>query len=188
MTGLITNKQHQTNFRLDIPDGNQTIQFQIAAQRTSIPGMRIESIMHPTNQMSMGQIPSAVTHFDPLVIGVLTDEDMESYLSIYEWMLAINDYRNMNSTAHLDGNSPKTVLLHVLDNSKTKIVCTFKFHDAWPSELGQLEFAYNDIGNNPIIFDVTFQYKSFTIEKDGVIIGGRNKSVAPKLGMHPSMR
>lgn len=195
MNGLITNKAHQTNWRLDIPDGNDTISFVIAVQSATIPMFEIEPVMIPVNPMTMGQIPGSAARFEPLNMRLLVDENLEAYVDIYRWMTSIVDYRDGKSTAHIEGNSPRAILLHMLDNSKTKIVLTFKFVGAWPSSLGNLEYVYNEEGNNPIICDVMFMFKYFEVIKDDVVIGPRfanpNSTRAAKasmMSMHPSMR
>lgn len=193
MTTIITNQTHQTNFRLDIPDNNATVYFSSAVQRASVPGIEIEPVTVPVNPLlPQAMMPSSMFRFDPLNMSILVDENLESYIEIYKWMLSINDYRELNSTATQAGIVPRTILFHILDNSHNKTVCTFRFFDAWPSSLGELPFTYMEEGNMPVNCDVTFQYKSFEIEKDGVIITPRKITPEQKYteskGGHPLLR
>ncbi|UYD60217.1 tail tube terminator protein [Aeromonas phage avDM12-TAAL] len=181
-----SNPAHVTNFRLDIPDSGGTIAFEMAVQGLGIPGININPIEIPINPMTTGKLPGTAVDFEPLNIRVLLDEELSAYVEVYKWMLSVVDYAKLNSTAQIEGTVPRTLLLHVLDNSKKKIVLTFKFIDAWPSNLGEVEFTYTDESNSPIVLPVQFMYKSFVIEKDGVeirpYVAGSNGS-APTL--HP---
>lgn len=172
-TSLITNLTHQTNFRLDIPDNNATIMMQSAVQRVSIPGIEMEPVQVPTNPLLQAQLPGSSVRFEPLNLTMLIDENLDAYCELYTWMLSINDYREMRSTATLAGKSPRTIMVHVLDNSHQKTLATFRFFDAWPSSLGQLDYTYSDEGNNPVTCDVTFYYKYFEVERNGVVIKPR---------------
>lgn len=173
VNSLITNLTHQTNFRLDIPDNNATIHMQTAVQRMSIPSIEMEPVQVPTNPLLQAQLPGSTVRFDPLNLSLLVDEELESYIEIYKWMLSINDYRGMKSTAQNAGVAPRTIMVHVLDNSHKKTLVTFRFFDAWPSSIGQLDYTYMEESNMPITCDVTFMYKYFEVEKNGVIIKPR---------------
>ena len=195
----ITNSQHKTNFRLDIPDSGMSLGFQLAIQDVVIPTVEIEPTKVVINPQLMGDIAGAAMRFEPLNLRFLVDEDLNAYLEIFQWMISIVDYRENKSTAQVEGARPRTMQLHILDNSKKKIVATFVFNDAWPGTLGQLEFGYTDDGNPAIVGDVMFYYKSFEIIKNGVTIKpseikqsdlkSRNTRSGWKTpALHPSMR
>ncbi|MGL6228633.1 MAG: phage tail protein [Culicoidibacterales bacterium] len=166
----ITNSQHKTNFRLDIPDSGESLGFQLALQDVVIPSVEIEPTKVAINPMLMGDIAGSAMRFEPLNLRYLLDEDMTAYLELFKWMISIVDYRENKSTAQVEGSRPRTMQLHILDNSKKKIVATFVFKDAWPGTLGQLEFGYTDDGNPAIVGDIMFYYKSFDIVVNGVTI------------------
>ncbi|MFT2526183.1 phage tail protein, partial [Escherichia coli] len=71
---------------------------------------------------------------DPLVIRFLVDEDLNSWLQMYQWMLSINNYVDFNSQAWKPGFTPPHVSVHMLDNSKKKIVMSFHYYGAWCSD------------------------------------------------------
>lgn len=181
------NPAHKTNFRLDIPDAGATKRFEMNVQSLTIPSMEIEPVMIQLNPQSQGMLPGSSARFDPLNIRFLLDEDLSAYVDIYKWMISIVDYAKNSSTAQDVGTVPRTVLLHVLDNSKTKILLTWRFHDAWPSMIGNIDYEYTDESNSPMTTDVTFMYKSFEIEQNGVIIRPRDSGVGGTInpGMHP---
>ena len=179
---MITNQSHKTNFRLDIPDAGVTQGFQVSIQNVVLPSVEIEPVRLPINKMAQGDIPGSAMRFEPLTMRMLLDEDLNAYTEIFKWMTSIVDYKSGRSTAQIEGNSPNTLLLHILDNSKKKILITYKFIDPWPSNLGQVEWDYTEEGNPAITGDVTFSYKWFEIERNGVAIGPRQGPVTVTRG------
>lgn len=192
---MFNNISHVTNFRLDVADNDGTKVFQSAVQSATIPSITIS----PTEinvQGSVNQAAGAAFQFDPLNVKILVDEDLNSYLEIFKWMISIIDYRNLKSYSQFSGNLPKTVFVHILDNSKKNIVVTYKFNNAWPSVLGELNYEYTDETNTPMNCIVTFMYSTFDIlDQSGNMIqsygsdGRINSSMIPtNLSLHPSIR
>jgi hypothetical protein len=200
MTAAINNFAHKTSFRLDVPDGGKTRSFQLNVQETSIPGMNIETATVALSQQLKGSISGTGVTFDPLSVRIILDEDMNAYTEIFEWMMStVNFHGRQVSTK--SKYMPPFILLHVIDNSKRKIVCTFKYHDPYPFSMAPLDFSYVEDGNPAIQCDVQFNYKWFDIEKDGAIISARpNVSTdsstknsfgmqnSTKIGLHPLMK
>lgn len=201
---MYNNISHITNFRIDVADNNGTNVFQSAVQSAIIPSITISptevNIMNTTNQAAGSSI-----QFDPLNVKILIDEDLYSYLEIFKWCISLVDYKNDNANSQFSNNVPKTVYIHILDNSKKNIVLTYRFNNAWPSVLGELVYEYTDETNTPISCMVTFMYSTFDIlDKDGNLIrpftdnsnglgnfnpnNNSNSFVGMGLSMHPSLR
>lgn len=184
----IPNYMQKTNFRLDIPN-SQATDFVINVQEVNLPSISIPLTDFPVNPTAKGNLPGSAVIFEPFTTRILLDEDLKSYTDMYQWMLSIVDYREAKSTAWLEGGAPRTILLHVLNSQKTKILMTFRFFGAFPSMLGEIEFNYGDPVNLAAYVSVTWGYKYFEIERDGVIIKSREvKDNLKGLGLHPSMR
>ncbi|QHJ78969.1 MAG: hypothetical protein [Caudoviricetes sp.] len=190
----IPNYSQKTNFRLDIPN-EQAEDFVINVQEVNVPSISIPATNFPINPTARGDLPGSAIEFEPITMRILLDENLNAYTDIYRWMLSIVDYKNSESTAWLPGGSPKTMLFHILDSTKEKILMTYVFDDPWPQMMGEIEFAYTDDVNLAMFCTVTFRYKTFTIEKNGVTIrprpvakGREFSPVSTRRGLHPSMR
>lgn len=84
---------------------------------------------------------------------------------MYQWMLSINNYVDFNSQAWKPGFVPPHVSVHMLDNSKKKIVMSFHYYGAWCSDLGEVEFSYTEDTDPAVICTAMFPFKYLQIEK-----------------------
>ena len=194
------NQTNITNFYIDIPDANITSAFRLNVQSALIPGIRIPPTAVPagTKGIARASLPGSTVEFDPLVCRFLVDENLDSWIDLYKWMLSINNYITYDSNGWTDGVLPKFVTMHILDNTKENIVMSIHYYGAWCSDLGEIEFNTTEDGDPAVTCVATFQYKYYVIEKDGVIINtrdsirekGQNTGESPKTSMavHPSMR
>lgn len=192
-TQQLFNQTNATNFLIDIPDAGLTKAFQLNAQSAIIPGIRIPITETPAGVrgIARAQLPGSTLEHDPLVIRFLVDEDLEAWLQLYQWMLSINNYINFDSSAWKPGYVPPHVSLHILDNSKTKIVLSIHYYGAWCSDLGEIEYQYTEESDPAIVCQATFPYKYMQIEKNGKIISTRQsieQSASSRASLHPSMR
>ena len=195
-TETIYNPTNVTNFLIQIPDGKFTQGFTLNAQAVTLPSIQIPVTNTPSGQYGLARssLPGTSIEFDPLQIRFLVDENLDSYLSVYEWMLSINDYLGGNSTAW-DASMPEAVQVHVLDNSKRNIVATFNFYGAWPSVLGDLEYSYAEDTDTPVTCVATLHYKYYDVERNGRIIKPRRsiatqqqERVETMMNKHPRLR
>lgn len=187
----IKNFAHKTSFRLDIPDGGMTRSFQLNVQETQIPGMIAETVKLNLNPMMKSTIAGSGVSFDPLSVRIILDEEMEAYTDIFQWMMSTIDFKNNVCTK--PAFMPPFLLLHIIDNSKRKIVCTFKYIEPFPVSMGSADFSYSEDGNMAMQMDVQIAYKYFEIERNGVTISALpNTAAAPKQSarqsLHPSLR
>lgn len=205
----IYNQTHFTNFYLDIPDAGLTKGFRLNIQGASIPGIRTPGVELPagTQGFARATIPGSTIEFDPLVIRVLIDENLDSWVELYKWMLITNNYITQKNEAQIKEHVPEFITLHVLDNTKENIVLSIHYFGAWVGELGEVEFNFTEEGDPPITMITTFPYKYFKVERNGQIIESRMSirdaalskgdsndasmpglsNDLPKVGMHPSL-
>lgn len=188
------NQINQTNFRMDIPNGKETEAFVLNIQTTTLPGIRIPMTDTPLGKKGLGraQLPGSTFEHDPLMIRFLVDEYMTSYIQMYRWMLGINNYVSHDNSYWVT-KQPEAVMLHVLDNDKKNIIMTYHMYGAWPSDLSELEFQYNEEGDPAITCMAILPFKYFEIEQDGKIITPRTPIKDFNMnnfgqGVHPSMR
>lgn len=170
------NQANVTNFVIDIPDAGLTKAFKCNVTTALIPGIRTPIVEIPsgTQGLARSHLPGSTIEFDPLTVRFIVDENLDTWLELYRWMLSVNNYLTGDSSAHKSGNIPEFITLHVLDNTKTKIVLSVHYIGAFCSDIGELEFTYTEDGNPAITCTANFNYKYFLIEKDGVIISTKN--------------
>ncbi|ASD52059.1 tail completion and sheath stabilizer protein [Pseudomonas phage PspYZU05] len=184
------NQTNTTNFVVDIPDHGLTKAFTLNAQSAAIPGIRIPISELPSGTQGLGraQLPGSTFEFDPLMVRFLVDENLESWLSMYKWMLSINNYitsENSNWTRRND----YFITVHILDNAKKNIVMSVHYYGAWCADLSEIEYNYTEDSDPAMICTAIIPYKYLLIEKNGVIIEKRENPELPKgPGMHPSLR
>lgn len=190
----IPNYTQKTNFRLDIPN-SMASDFVINVQEVNVPSISIAATPFSVNPQARGMLPGSGIEFEPMTTRIILDEDLQAYADMYQWMLSIVDYRESKATAWLEGGSPKTILIHILDSTKEKILLTYRLFGAFPQMLGEIEFNYDNPTNIASVCQVTWGYKYFEIERNGVVI--KSKVIPDQLkgfeskrsiGMHPSMR
>ena len=174
---MITNQSHITNMRLEIPDANATIHFVSAAQSVTLPSIEMELSRVSTNQMSMGMLPGSKINYEPVRIRFLLDEEFKAYKEIYQWIISTTDSRSFNSTAHLPGMRPLSMLVHILDNHKRKILMTLKLNNPFPFSLDEIEMGYTEEGNQALFGMVSFGYSSFSLLSGD---GDRGVEILPK--------
>lgn len=193
------NQTNATNFVLDIPDAGLTDAFQLNISSALIPGMSIPVTNTALGNKGLGRanIPGSTFEFEPLVVRVLMDEHLQSWVEIYKWMLSINNYITHDNNGWNPNVLPPFITLHILNNDKTKDILTLHYFGAWPQTVGDLEYDFTVDGDPAIYANITFQYKYFAVERNGVIIDTR-ESITDQLAkgkdrktqgaLHPSMR
>lgn len=173
------NQTNSRNFVLDIPDAGLTKAFKLNIQTALIPGVRIPVTETPSGTKGLGRahIPGSTIEFDPLVLRFLVDENLDSWLELYQWMLSINNYLTSDNQAWQKGQVPEFITLHIMDNTNKNIVMSFHYYGAWCSDLGDIEFSYTEDSDPVIACSATFSYKYFVVERNGVLIDTK-KSIA----------
>jgi len=101
----------------------------------------------------------------------MVDEDMTNYLEIFNWMvsLAANDlqpsiaYQAQTSIeADVNSRDRSDIKLMILTSSKNPNI-EVNFIDAFPSQLGELNFNTTATGVNYLESSVTFEYIKYNI-------------------------
>lgn len=195
--GGLYNQTNTTNFILEVSDAGLTESFKFNVQAVTLPGVHIPPSNVPggTQGINRASLPGSTMEFDPLIVNFLCDRDLKSWLSIYKWMLSLNNYVTHESKAWHPKGQPEAISLHILDNNRQDIVMTIHYYGAWPSDLSEIEYSYKEDSDPALQATATFNFKSFAVEIDGIIVEGRPQidSAAQtrisKIGaMHPSMR
>lgn len=156
-----------TNFRFFIKK-SPNVNFFI--QKATIPSVTLGSISQPTPLISIPQ-PSDQLQYSPLSITFIVDEDLRNYLEIYDWLLGLGfpetstQYANLQSKSRISGEGIiSDISVNVLNSAKNPNF-EFIFMDAFPIQLGSLNFSVTETGIEYLTVDATFDYRSFTINR-----------------------
>lgn len=183
------NQTNIGNFVFEISDSGLTSAFTLNVQSSPLPNIRIPSTEIPgsTQGKHRAMIPGSSTEFDPLTVRFLVDEQMESWLSMYKWMLSINNYVNRDRS-NWDGDT--TATMHILDNNRRDIIMSLHYYGVWCSDLSEIEFSYTEDTDPAMICTAIIPFKYFEVEKDGQIVYGpsTDSESSNTIGFHPSMR
>ena len=149
-------------------------------QSASLPSVSLQETEIPN---PLVRIPLAGTKltYAPLDIRFRVDEDMNNYLEIYNWMTGLGtpedtkQYKDLNKTG---GNRPTAgtgkmgnVMQGVFSDG-TLVVLTsaqnpnkrIQFVDLYPINLSPIQFDVTGTDVAYIEADVTFNYRSFTVD------------------------
>jgi hypothetical protein len=142
-------------------------------QSASIPGLSfVGNITMPTPLINI-PIPGERLNYSPLTVSFMVDEDMTNYLEIFNWMLSLATVSELEPFARYQ---PQTAIEHDVnkrDRSDIKLMIMtssknpniqVKFQDAFPTQLGELNFNTTASGVNYLESSVTFEYVKYDIE------------------------
>lgn len=134
-------------------------------QRANIPSL----LMNPTQRqtpLAMLYQPGDTLSYGELTVTLRLDENMDSYMEIYNWMTHMagpdryTAYKNM-----IEGEGLYTDIELTIMNSSKNPAVGFTFHDCFPISIGDVQL---DITSPDILFataDVSFRYTQFIAEK-----------------------
>ena len=141
-------------------------------QSASIPGLTFAgNITMPTPLIDI-PIPGEKLVYLPLRVSFMVDEDMTNYLEIYNWMLSLAtkdiqpfaQYQAETSIqSDVNSRDRSDIKLMILTSSKNPNI-EVNFTDAFPSQLGELNFNTTSSGVNYLETSVTFEYIKYTIK------------------------
>lgn len=160
------NLQKQTNHLLQI-NKRGTGAFEVMIQSFALPGIALSEAGGPAPKIAGFSVVGTSVGYSDLVCKVLLDENMNSYFDIYKWVKELCEPEKHNGVKFNDSVSEAS--LYVLTNNKTtdtKFIVNF--HRLWPVNLGEIQFDTTTTDDQVITVDVTFKYRTFTINRDGV--------------------
>ena len=125
-------------------------------QRVNIPGISLANTIQSTPFANI-PIEGDVLEFEDLSLSFIVDEDLQNYLEMYNWLIALGfperyaQYDNQTSDIKSDVN----IIIHT---NKSNPNYSIVFKDVFPVSLGVLNFDTNNTDLEPIIVDATFKY------------------------------
>lgn len=138
-----------TGFKLFIhsEDFKHTQYFAVSA---SFPSVSLPEVTTGFRNLS-GFVPGDKLAYDPLTIRIAIDEKLESYREIFNWIHS--NTTNKELTVH-------DATLHFLTNHNN-ISRSVRFANAFPTNIGGLEFNVQQTESEYAYVDVTFRYDYF---------------------------
>lgn len=138
------------NFKLVIPKNPEVNYF---LQTCSVPGVS----MGPTDtpfRNNEAFMPGNVVQKQNLSVSIILDEDLETYVSIYNWLTSFIDqdvWRNLT----------QDIQIHVLSSNK-RVNKTFTFVQAFPVTIGEIPFDSTVNESTQVAFTCDFRFQYFT--------------------------
>ncbi len=141
-------------------------------QRIAFPSVVLGEAFQPMPFMNLPVEGDTLT-FEPLNLSFILDEDLKNYQEVYNWMTALGFPREYSQFKTLKDNSEVSeyssmfsdmdiILLTNKSNPNYKIT----FTDAFPTSLSSVQLDTTQAGLDPIIVDVTFNFKGmFNVTK-----------------------
>ena len=112
------------------------------------------------------QYPGEKITYDPITVRALLDENMVGYFEIVDWMRAAAKSpglpRLLQPGQRIKEFSDATL---IITTNKFNLNIKTKFVNMWPTNIGPINFDYT-IGPDVVpIYDVTFIYHYYTVER-----------------------
>ena len=98
-------------------------------------------------------IPGDTVSYGTLTVSIIIDENMTSYIEMVEWL---------KSVVQSQKSVTEDISLQVL-SSHSNVVKTIRYKDAFPTNIGSVNFQSTVDGIQFLTFPVTFAYTTFTI-------------------------
>lgn len=150
---FLTDARGTLNFaRDDLSDFNFNI------TKFSLPNISSNTAKQPTPFLGR-QVPGEHMVFGNLDIEFLVQEDLSNWLSIFNWMIDI--YNPNGFPKHKNVYSDVNLILYT---SKNNPYIKIKFLEAFPIQLGQIDFSSQSNEDKEIAATASFSFHMYEIE------------------------
>ena len=133
-------------------------------QNVNIPGVTMNADETPTPFGTMYRVGDRLT-WDDLTLTIRSDEDLEAFSEIYNWMVAATKsagFAGYQALANSDDGVYSDATLTIL-NSKKNSNKILTFRDMFPISLGAINMDITPSDISYSTFDVTFKYNTYTL-------------------------
>lgn len=133
-------------------------------QSVVLPDISSTPVEQPTPFKTIYR-PADKIEFGDLTLTVLVDENMQSYLETWNWLIALTKPENFEQYSDLvsgDGIYSDATLT-VLSSKKNPNI-QIRFKDMFPISVGSISLATNATDVNPPVVDMTFRYSSYDFD------------------------
>ena len=162
-----TNFLLPTSFKFDLKRIPSVVFF---CQSVNLPSITLGEISQPTRFSLPVKRSGDSFEFEDLTVNFIVDEEMKTWLEIYNWMSTITsleDFDTYNSAGH--GNPPNEMnhysdAVLVITNSAKNPIIEVNFKGCFPKSVSAIEFDSKTTDNEPLVATVTFGYTSYKVE------------------------
>jgi len=165
-----TNFLQPTKFILTFPRLTST---QFFCQKVNLPGISLDEIEQPTPFIEIHH-PGDKLYHETLDVSFIVDEDLTTWLEIYEWIKGItfpedfDQYKGLKRLSPIAMNSKypqfcdaQLNILTALNN--TNLVA--EFIDVFPVKLSSLEFDSTITDSPVMVAECTFRFTTYHVKK-----------------------
>lgn len=153
------------NFKFKI---KKTPTLNFFVQKIAVPRMELPSPEQPNH---FTRIPKPGDHlsFSDLLVTFKVDEDLKNYMEIYTWLVQMarsqnyEQYQAIDRVQPMSGEGIYSDLELTILSSKRQANYAVVFEDAFPIDLGEMEFDTTATDVNYVTAQATFRYKLYTI-------------------------
>ena len=138
------------------------------AQEIPLPDLTLPRVNVPTPHLVLPKPGDHLT-FDSVRITFKVDEDLQNYLEIFRWMIALgkpysyDQYAEISSKGIYSGAGVYSDITLMILNSNRRLNYEVVFEDAWPTKLGGVTFNTTSEDATFLQATVDFEYKLYTI-------------------------
>ena len=157
----VQNYLNPTEFRFTIKRLPSTKFF---VQTVTVPGISSGVTEQMTPFKTIYRPGDKVT-FDDLTLTVVVDENLDSYLETWNWLIALTKPEGYNQYEALvagDGVYSDATLTLLSNSKNPNIEITFK--DMFPTAVGTIPLNISSTTVDAPTVDLTFKYSSYTIK------------------------
>lgn len=151
-----------TSFKLVI-DRKNFPNLEFFCQSVTHPGLLMPAAEMPIRRLQSIPFPGESLTINEFSCNILLDENMQAYEEMYNWIKR-NQVTNMEGNQFLNrGTTPPTnadITLSIL-SSHNNLTNQFRYIDAIPTSLGDINFESTATGSEFITFVATFRFSYF---------------------------
>jgi hypothetical protein len=148
------------NFKITI-DASEFANLQFFCTTANVPSLSQSEVLQSYGNRQ-AYIPGDTLEYGTFSVTFIVDEEMKNYIEMFEWIKKNADH-NITQTKTSQGSHEekyKDITLSVL-TAKNTINKQLRFIDAFPTELGELQFTTQDLAVEYLTCTTTFRYNRF---------------------------
>ena len=155
-----------TSFNVVIDRENYS-NLRFFVQRVNHPGAANSAVEVPFSRIGSVPMPGNTMTYGSLTMDILLDEDFNSYIEMYNWMLRLVNTKQVNARdAYSQSSSPTAtysdIVITALTNSNNKNI-EFKYVDCIPVSVGDVSMEATNSGVDFLTFNAEFRFSYFEI-------------------------
>jgi len=146
-----------SNFKVTI-ERKKYGNLEFFAQSVIHPGIAVSAAQVPFSRIQTVSVPGDSINFDELQLDLIIDEDMNSYIEIFNWIKSLTDTRSDPALKFVEQDISVSIL-----SSSNNVLKTVKYLNAVPTSIGALTFTATVNDTDVITMPVSFRIDEFEI-------------------------